>query len=397
MINRFITFLAFALLLCVSLTNAVTEEMTGGDAKRELLTKKEKRAIRKAKRQEKKAKRQEERAKRQEKRAKKKKEGTEDLSSPLAFYVVGDVPYSEMEECLLPFELRKLKTIDNGGGHFLIHLGDIDDGRPPSGRQYNQCPESVYSKVSDIFELSPVTTFFIPGDNTWVDCADVDLAYRNWNKHLFHYNTRTDLNWPTLRTTVYRDHPTRHELFAFSLEDMLFLGLSLPGTARNDEQFTEGAGSSSDRTQLHRDNEEWTTRWFEKYPTDEIKAIVIFAHDAIGETNQPFWSWFAKFIRKDYTNVNILIVHDSHDFDEEAGFLSMENVYLLSIDDTVTPIKIEVDTTATKLLDVFQHNHYETCWCSSDHKPTQLKTNNIPSCNGACDESHAHCKGSSLF
>mmetsp|Transcript_3131 Transcript_3131/g.4556 ORF Transcript_3131/g.4556 Transcript_3131/m.4556 type:complete len:254 (-) Transcript_3131:134-895(-) len=48
MMNRSITFLAFALLLCVSLTNAVTEEMTGSDAERELLNKRQKKAMRQA-------------------------------------------------------------------------------------------------------------------------------------------------------------------------------------------------------------------------------------------------------------------------------------------------------------------------------------------------------------
>jgi len=48
MMNRSITFLAFGLLLCVSLTNAVTEEMTGSDAERELLNRRQKKAMRQA-------------------------------------------------------------------------------------------------------------------------------------------------------------------------------------------------------------------------------------------------------------------------------------------------------------------------------------------------------------
>lgn len=50
MMNRSITFLAFGLLLCVSLTNAVTEEMMGSDAERELLTQSQKKAMRQEKR-----------------------------------------------------------------------------------------------------------------------------------------------------------------------------------------------------------------------------------------------------------------------------------------------------------------------------------------------------------
>jgi hypothetical protein len=41
--------------------------------------------------------------------------------------VIGNIPYLDMEACLLPFELKKLNPTK---GQFLIHLGDICGGKP---------------------------------------------------------------------------------------------------------------------------------------------------------------------------------------------------------------------------------------------------------------------------
>jgi len=48
------------------------------------------------------------------------------LSAPsVTIYVIGDVPYIDMEKCLLPFELDKLTTVEEGvGGRLMVHLGD---------------------------------------------------------------------------------------------------------------------------------------------------------------------------------------------------------------------------------------------------------------------------------
>jgi hypothetical protein len=63
---------------------------------------------------------------------------------------------------LLPYELKKLTS---AGGNFLIHLGDICDGKPDVNGEPSDCPEALFQTLSIIFEDSPVTVFFIPGDN----------------------------------------------------------------------------------------------------------------------------------------------------------------------------------------------------------------------------------------
>lgn len=74
---------------------------------------------------------------------------------------MGDVPYSDLDECLLPFELEKLDPSD---GVALIHLGDVRGGKPnPYTGEPADCPEQMYKNIAEIFEASPVTTFFLPG------------------------------------------------------------------------------------------------------------------------------------------------------------------------------------------------------------------------------------------
>ena len=78
-----------------------------------------------------------------------------------------------MEECLLPQELNKLTA---SSGRFLVHLGDIQDGK------INSCPESLHIGISRIFEASPVPVFFVIGDNGWLDCDNFDESYSYWEK-----------------------------------------------------------------------------------------------------------------------------------------------------------------------------------------------------------------------
>ena len=78
-----------------------------------------------------------------------------------------------MEECLLPQELNKLTA---SSGRFLVHLGDIQDGK------INSCPESLHIGISRVFEASPVPVFFVIGDNGWLDCDNFDESYSYWEK-----------------------------------------------------------------------------------------------------------------------------------------------------------------------------------------------------------------------
>jgi len=311
----------------------------------------------------------------------------------VTFYAVGDVPYTDMEACLLPFELEKLSPLD---GKFLIHLGDIRGGKPDlvTGLP-TDCPEQLFQHVSGIFESSRVTTFFIPGDNGWLDCFDATEAYGYWEKHLFNFNERTDLGWPSFPATVNRwasfppgvDRSSRRsEFFSFLLDNVLFIGLSLPDVGRNkDNEWHPRDG-------LTKDNIEWTRDNFEEHAR-VMKAVVLFGHDATTSQNDDFFEGLIDLAtEKNYIKLPILVLEDGHSFSSESGFLTLPNVLRLAQDDTVTPMKITVDTSAKGLSNIFKVDR--RCVCSSDHRPTQLmKYDDSHECADACTEASNACQG----
>ena len=100
------------------------------------------------------------------------------------------VPYSDMEACLLPHELAKLSA---ARGRFLVHLGDLQDG------SISDCPESLHAEIARIFGASPLPALFVIGDNEWLDCAGDGTAaaasHAHWRKHLLPFHARQDLGW----------------------------------------------------------------------------------------------------------------------------------------------------------------------------------------------------------
>ena len=348
----------------------------------------------------------------------------------VSFYAIGDVPYSDMEACLLPFELEKL---DPTKGQFLIHLGDIRGGKPdPYTGELSECPESLYQHVSELFESSPVPSFFIPGgerfanvhivwllstasllfacfipfpciltiisgytvDNAWLDCADAEKAYEYWEKHLFYFNDRTNLGWSPFPTNVNRwetwGRPRttrRSELFSFLLDNVLFIGLSLPGFGRNkDNEWYPRDG-------LIRDNVEWTDMNFEYY-SNVTTAVVIFAHDTLYSGNKAYFDSLSDLLKNSaYKELPVLVLEDAHGFTRQDKFLGLSNVVRIAQDDTVTPMRITVDPYSKGLDNIFRHDR--RCICSTNHSPTVLmnEDNRNGRCQAACTEAYEACRG----
>lgn len=311
--------------------------------------------------------------------------------SAVTFYALGDVPYSDMEACLLPFELDKMDP----NARFLIHLGDVRDGKPdPVTGNATECPESLFQELSTIFESSDLTPFFIPGDNAWLDCANPGEAYEYWEQYLFSYNERTDLTWPTFPVTVNRwdTFPTgvtrtsrRSEFFSFLIDKVLFVGLSLPGSGRNeDNEWTPRDG-------LIQDNIQWTSENFDEH-LGQMEAIVLFGH-ASSSLNEGFFDALATLLSgADFSEVPTLFLEDNHFLNVDENFLGLSNLLRIEQDDTVTPLKISVDTSATGISNVFQLG--QGCLCSTGHRPTRLISyvDSHP-CGGQCTEGAAGCQG----
>ena len=310
-----------------------------------------------------------------------------------------------MEACLLPHELNKLQSIDDdpiNGGSFIVHLGDIKDGTLIGGKP-QECEERLFSGIADVFrENSPIMPFFIPGDNAWVDCADPEKAYMHWSDHLFFLQEENEKvrggrggrgkskRWPELGANVERNHD-QVELFSFYIPEskVLFLGQSLPEFSR---QMTE---ESVD--ELIRRNVDWTDRNVRKhseygYGGSGLRAIVIFTHHATASAFSRYFEYMQEKVRTDpaYRDPFILVLEDGNTFEVQEGYLGPKTMRI-STDDTVSPVKITVDVgMARSVTEAFTYDR--GCWCSSSHRPTELKKWWRGKCKDECLEVHNLCR-----
>ncbi|MCA9076469.1 MAG: hypothetical protein KDA93_15695 [Planctomycetaceae bacterium] len=169
----------------------------------------------------------------------------------VVFYAMGDVPYSDAEDVLLPQQIAGLPD----DGLFVVHVGDIKPGSVP-------CDEAVYIKVSGMLRKSRTPTFIIPGDNEWNDCFDPRTSWGYWEK----YFRRFDQNWHH-QLPVFRQLE-REENFSLTHDGVLFIGLNLVGGRVHDPDEWK---------QRHAECLAWTKANLDRFG-DEVRAILIFGH-----------------------------------------------------------------------------------------------------------------------
>lgn len=291
---------------------------------------------------------------------------------------MGDVPFSRQESCLIPYELNKLKSLE---GQFLIHLGDIRDSYI---NQTLPCPESMFANLTSTFSSSPVRTFFIPGERGLLDCPSLSMALGYWDDYLLSFTDRTDLGWPEFPAQVTR-HPIRMELFSFVMEEILFLGQSLPGPAR-DPQY-----ESNIRDPLLEDNANWAEQALLDY-MGQYMAVVVFGNDFQSAVNKDYLEKVISLATNpDYGEPPMLLLQNGNSFRAKTVDTNAPNVMWARTDDTVTPLAITVDPWAEELEDIFQFDR--RCYCTFGHRPTRMKTY-LPwdECAGVCDEAKSECE-----
>ena len=295
-------------------------------------------------------------------------------SKTLTFFAIGDVPYSDLEACLIPHELNKAAN-STPDAKFMLHLGDIRDGKPyyvDSGPvQPRPCPEYLYEDVATIFTASSVPTFFSMGDNAWLDCENVDESYTFWKKHLLTFNEREDLGWPSLGATVSRNE-NHIEMYSFVLKDVLVIGQGLPG-----EGWSEDHAWNLWNVYLDEN-----ARWMEKsFVENEFKAVIICGNSSKG-WNERYFERLGE-VALQYSDIPILFLGDEHDFVEEVEFRGIANLHRIALDDVVTPTVITVDPYAAGTLNVFTYDR--GCPCAGNHRPTELFSYTSGVCAGVCD------------
>jgi hypothetical protein len=168
--------------------------------------------------------------------------------------------------------------------------------------------------------------------------------------------------------------------------NILFLGLSLPGSGRQSEN---NPWQGVNRTLLMEDNVNWTETKFDEY---EPTAVVIFGH-SLGSINEVYFDELDRIAGR-YPDTPILFVEDSPVFvGTETNFRSRSNLVRIAQDDSVTPVQIFVNTAAANIGDMFTYDR--GCYCSTDHRPTKLVTwpASNQRCYDKCAPYHDLCAG----
>lgn len=268
----------------------------------------------------------------------------------VSFYAMGDTPYTLDQRHCLNQQLRNI-NITSGGPTFMIHLGDIKHGT-----QWDPCNNAAYNDISKMFThpenalyYDPRDTFFVPGDNEWSDCYDLDDAWSLWTEHFgvgnqFGFGTFSPgKNIAVERQTTEFRLPgvDRSENFAFFINGVLFIGLNMVGGDDvGDEELRLGQ------------NFNWTKSKLRYYKRRGMKACVLFAHARMGKPG-PRKTYFGdklmSLLRRRYASLPVMHVHgDGHDYCLSTFDENNENLYDLEVDDGgfSPPVVVSVVTNA---------------------------------------------------
>ncbi|MCP4808379.1 MAG: hypothetical protein GY884_23805 [Proteobacteria bacterium] len=166
--------------------------------------------------------------------------------------VMGDVPYAEDEWATLDANI----ALSNGDPNvdLLVHVGDIRRGA--------DCQESSYVGVAGALQTSTHPVWILVGDNEWNDCGreggpGPDVAWAWWQEHLAPLNG--DPAW--------RRQEGRPENLAWTQDDVLVLGLMLPGGRKHDDAVWDA---------LLDDAASWVRSEFAAHP--DARAVIITGH-----------------------------------------------------------------------------------------------------------------------
>ena len=234
----------------------------------------------------------------------------------LVFSVIADVPYYPSEYDTLRNHVRNHNLYSTS--RFWLFLGDIKSPVKP-------CLESDYVQMADILKDLEVPVFMVPGDNEWVDCADLDQAWSWWEASFLNFEENF-CNPPKA------DHQgNRPENVAFVVEDVLFVGLNIVHAPEGyEEEFQI----------LLQQDLEWVTKQFQEQGPD-AKAAVVFSHAGPSSTRRPFFDPFQQ-VAADFGKPILYIHADGHKWIMDQPF-RQKNILRVQVDrGDVPPVEVTI-------------------------------------------------------
>jgi hypothetical protein len=147
-------------------------------------------------------------------------------SAPLAFFAVGDLPYSDAELVSLR---DLLETAKRRRAPFVLHIGDIKGGSQP-------CTDARIQRVAELFREQPAPVLYTPGDNEWTDCHRERAGAHDPLERLValraaFFDDPAVLHRDPLRPVV--PDPAYPENLYFALDGVLFALVHLVGSNNN--------------------------------------------------------------------------------------------------------------------------------------------------------------------
>ncbi len=216
------------------------------------------------------------------------------LNGRLRFAAFACTPYNEEELNILPGYIDELNQIYK---NFVIHLGDIKSGKSP-------CSEKPYTLIANIFQKSSSPVFFIPGDNEWNDCENLDSAWNFWLSHLYKFEN----NFPFAPSVEYQVN--RKENFSWISNNVLIVGINLVGGRVYDQKEWDSR---------LRQNADWINSKL-LINKNLVEAAIIFAHSSIkNPKNKIFKESFVK-MAKSFNKPILYINGDAHEWLVETPF-----------------------------------------------------------------------------
>lgn len=220
-----------------------------------------------------------------------------------SFSVMGDIPRSVAEIAILDTQITQFNALSTS--QFMFHLGDIKAGSTP-------CDEAVYQQVSTQLKNLDRPLFMLVGDNEWNDCDEPEQAWSNWLK----YYAQFEDNWShSLLVSHQAEQPDN---FAFSYEDVLFIGLNIVGGRIYDQDVWDEVESHD-------------IAWLSKhFAGNQARAVVLLAQ-ADPEGQHPRLYNKLKELAETYSG-SILFIHgDGHKWMSETGWAA-PNITKIQVD-----------------------------------------------------------------
>lgn len=281
-----------------------------------------------------------------------------EAAKPFTFVAMGDLPYTEQEERLLPLMIDKLNQQDLA---FVLHVGDIKSG-------HSLCSDQLFAGRKDMFEASKHPFIYVPGDNEWTDCHRSDnggydpLERLDRLREVF-FRGDSGLGSRSLKLTRQSENPryrSYRENVRWVHNGVVFAGLNLPGSNNNLGRSPEADAEHFRRVTVNR---VWIREAFDLARTRNLGAVVLVIQGnplfelPAGDKRRTGYAAFTALIAQQALTLGkpVLLIHgDTHAYRADQPLKNpitgktMENFYRLETFGSPNPgyVRVTVDLSA---------------------------------------------------